>query len=101
VLSVAVLPGAQGKRIGARLVDECMRRAEAVGVTGLWLATLKPGYFARFGYEPMSRWALPASVLCAKLGQVFRQTPDRWLGALVGQQTFMRRACTRAGKEQR
>ncbi|HJZ66827.1 MAG TPA: GNAT family N-acetyltransferase [Blastocatellia bacterium] len=101
VLSVAVLPKAQGQQVGRGLVDACLRRGEALGVTWLWLATLKPGYFARFGFEPMSRWGLPAWVLWAKLRQVFEQTPDHWFPSLMGRQTFMRRACGRAGTDQR
>jgi amino-acid N-acetyltransferase len=93
ILSVAVAPDAQGKRIGHRLLDACTRRAEAEGVKRLWLATLKPGYFARFGYAPMSRWELPSSVLLQKLAQVFAQPLSRWMPALAGRQVFMQRDC--------
>lgn len=89
VLSVAVLPTAQG--VGGRLVEACERRARSQGVARLWLATLKPEYFARFGYRRISRWRLPAPVLLAKLALVVRQPPDRWRNALLGHEVFMTR----------
>jgi amino-acid N-acetyltransferase len=89
VLSVAVLPTAQGQGVGGRLVEACEKRARSQGVARLWLATLKPEYFARFGYRRISRWRLPAPVLLAKLALVVRQPPDRWRNALLGREVFM------------
>jgi len=89
VLSVAVLPTAQGKGVGGRLVEACERRARAQGIPRLWLATLKPGYFARFGYRPIPLWWLPPAVLLGKLALVVRQPPDRWRNALLGREVFM------------
>jgi len=89
ILSVAVVPEFQGQGIGGRLVEECLRRARANGIEHLWLATVKPGYFARFGFKPISRWKLPVSVLLYKLRQVFQQPWERWLPALSGRFQFM------------
>lgn len=91
VLSVAVQPERQGHGIGSRLLAECTRRAQQRGGERLFLATLKPAYFARFGYTVISQWRLPASVLLAKLGQVFRQPVATWLPTLFGHFTFMER----------
>ncbi len=91
VLSVAVQPAAQGRGIGRLLVEACLARADEADIGRVWLATLKPRYFARFGFRPISRWELPATVLLAKLTQVFHQSPRRWSAALVGRQTFMLR----------
>ena len=89
ILSVAVLPSAQGSGIGARLMREAIRRARSQATPQLWLATAKPQYFERFGFRPISRFALPAAVLFAKLRQVFAQPVVRWLPALLGRFTFM------------
>ena len=90
VYAVAVALQRQGQGIGRRLVQACQERASADGIARLWLATAKPGYFARCGFQPMSRWRLPASVLLRKLSQTFRQPAGRWLPALLGRHTFMR-----------
>jgi N-acetylglutamate synthase-like GNAT family acetyltransferase len=90
LLSVAVLPEYQGKRVGAGLVRECLERAKAQSFHCVFLATTKVTYFARFGFKPFSRWQLPSGVLLRKLGQVFHQPPARWLPALLGRHTFMR-----------
>jgi hypothetical protein len=55
-----------------------------------WLATAKPSYFARFGFQPISRFQLPIRVLWTKLRLIFQQPPARWLPALLGRHTFMR-----------
>ena len=89
ILSVAVLPSAQGQGIGALLMREAIGRARSHGVSQLWLATAKPDYFERFGFTPIPRYALPAAVLFAKLRQVFVQPAARWLPALLGRFTFM------------
>jgi amino-acid N-acetyltransferase len=89
ILSVAVLPKFQGQGIGNQLVESCIKRASANGIKCLWLATVKPAYFARFGFKPISRWKLPAFVLWYKLRQVFQQRLQRWLPAILGTFTFM------------
>jgi N-acetylglutamate synthase-like GNAT family acetyltransferase len=91
ILSVAVQPAAQGRGIGRLLVQASLARAGRVGIGRVWLATLKPSYFARLGFRPFWRWELPSAVLLVKLTQVFLQPPRRWGPALVGRQTFMLR----------
>lgn len=95
VLSVAVRPDAQGGGMGGRLVEACTARAHERRVARLWLATLKPAYFARFGYRAVSRWRLPPTVLLGKLALVVRQPPDRWRNALLGREVFMMREVDR------
>ena len=95
ILSVSVLPGFQGRRVGQLLVEAALKKARAQGAVHSWLTTSKPGYFARLGFEPMSRWDLPVSVLLAKLRQVFTQPLARWLPALFGRFTFMEHRISR------
>lgn len=93
ILAVAVSPDAQGKGVGRRLLETCISRArDGNAAPLLWLATTKPDYFARFGFRPMSRFRLPPSVLWTKFRLVFQQPMPRWLPALAGRHTFMRRS---------
>jgi len=96
IFGVAVLPEFQGQGIGAALMRECKERAAASRLMHLWLATVKPEYFRRFLFRPISRWSLPAPVLLRKLRQVLRQPVQRWVPALRGRHTFMQ--CSLAGR---
>lgn len=89
IYGVAVLPELQGQGIGAMLMQKCKEEAAANQVTHLWLATIKPEYFRRYSFRPISRWSLPTSVLLRKLRQVFQQPVRRWGPVLLGRHTFM------------
>jgi amino-acid N-acetyltransferase len=89
IYAVAVDPKRQGQGIGRQLMRACQREASAKGILRLWLATIKPVYFERYGFQTISRWQLPASVLLRKLRMVFQQPAGRRLPALVGRHTFM------------
>lgn len=91
ILSVSVLPDHQREGIGSLLLDHILRQADEEGIQNVWLATLKPDYFRRFGFEPMSLWKLPAGVLATKLRQVVAQPFLRWPPVLFGRFTFMER----------
>jgi amino-acid N-acetyltransferase len=91
VYALAVTPQSQGQGVGQQLMQACQQHARAGGFRHLWLATVKPGYFSRYGFEPISRWELPAPVLLRKLLQTFQQPGGRWLPALFGRHTFMRK----------
>ena len=90
ILAVAVHPSSQGQGIGKALMIRCIDSLLSQNTRLLWLATAKPGYFSRFGFEPMSRWELPREVLRHKFFLVFQQPVLRWLPALVGRHTFMK-----------
>jgi amino-acid N-acetyltransferase len=89
ILAVAVDPAAHGRGVGAALVRAALRRARQSGLPRVWLGTAKPGYFARFGFRPISRWALPLSTLWRKFLLVLQQPPSRWLPAFLGRHRFM------------
>lgn len=92
LFGVAVLPRLQAKGIGSDLVPKCVEKAAASGVSHLWLGTMKPGYFARFGFHQVPRRALPAAVLLRKLRQVFHQPVEHWTPVLFNlRHTFMLR----------
>jgi N-acetylglutamate synthase-like GNAT family acetyltransferase len=91
IYAVAVVPDYQGQGIGRQLIDACEQCAMDAHIHSLWLATIKPEYFSRYGFQPISRWELPASALIRKLGQTFEQPGRRWFHALWGRHTFMRR----------
>lgn len=89
VYGVAVLPKLQGHGIGAMLMQECKTWAAASHISLLWLATVKPAYFSRYSFRPISRWNLPTAVLLRKFRLVFQQPILRWIPALFGRHTFM------------
>jgi amino-acid N-acetyltransferase len=61
--SVAVDPGYQGQRLGHRLTEAALHMATEHGVrTVFLLTTTAEGFFPKFGFEPISRADVPASV---------------------------------------
>ena len=89
LLAVAVHPDRHGQGVGRALLGAGIDAARRLTEGRIWLGTAKPGYFARFGFRPMSRWALPLQILVGKLGRVAQQPPRRWLPALFGRHVFM------------
>jgi amino-acid N-acetyltransferase len=90
ILGISVLCRYQNSGIGKELIYECIRIAVKEKTEFLWLATAKPIYFEKLGFETISKWSLPRKVLKRKLSLVFQQSVDRWLPALFGRHTFMR-----------
>jgi amino-acid N-acetyltransferase len=61
--SLAVAPRERGRGLGERLVIEAQRHAREHGVREMYLLTTSAGrFFARAGYEPLSRDAAPAAI---------------------------------------
>jgi amino-acid N-acetyltransferase len=89
ILTVAVSPEWHGRGAGGRLTEECLRRARGAGHRCVWLATLKPEYFGRFGFRRISRWSLPAYALLSLLRPLVRQPVDRWWNTVRGAEVFM------------
>lgn len=55
IRSVAVDPARQGRGIGSLLVQACLAEARDIGLTEIFLLTLRPDFFARFGFKVVSR----------------------------------------------
>jgi amino-acid N-acetyltransferase len=100
VYAVAVTPQCQGQGVGRQLMQACKQAARSQGIQHLWLATVKPEYFRRYGFQVISRWELPAATLLRKLRQTFQQPVKRGLPALFGRHTFMRCALNAISEEQ-
>lgn len=90
ILAVSVHPNSQGQGVGKALMRRCIDSAMSRDARLVWLATAKPIYFARYGFEPISKWDLSVGVLFHKLRLVFQQPTSRWLPALAGRHTFMK-----------
>jgi len=55
IRSVAVTPTHQGRGIASRLVRTCLAEARALGLSEIFLLTLAPEFFQRFGFQVVSR----------------------------------------------
>jgi amino-acid N-acetyltransferase len=55
IRSVAVAPTHQRRGIAARLVQTCLAEAHALGLSEIFLLTLVPEFFQRFGFQVVSR----------------------------------------------
>jgi len=55
IRSVAVTPEHRGRGIGSRLVTTCLAEARVLGLSEIFLLTLVPDFFRRFGFKVVSR----------------------------------------------
>ena len=55
IRSVAVLPEHRHQGIASRLVETCLAEARTLGLSEIFLLTLHPGFFQRFGFKLVSR----------------------------------------------
>jgi amino-acid N-acetyltransferase len=55
IRSVAVAPAHQGEGIASRIVETCLAEAQAIGLSEIFLLTLVPEFFQRFGFRVVSR----------------------------------------------
>ncbi|WP_315135585.1 N-acetyltransferase [Achromobacter marplatensis] len=67
---VAVLPGMQGRGIGAALIREGLGRLKAMGAAGC-VVVGEPSYYARFGFAPMPALTYPGVPPAYFMAQVF------------------------------
>lgn len=87
--SIAVVPQRQGSGVGGKLISAALRSAASLGAERLWVATMKPDYFSRYGFRPISRWELPISVLFQQFRKTLRQPPELIVRALTGRFTVV------------
>jgi amino-acid N-acetyltransferase len=55
IRSVAVLPSRQRQGIASRLVETCVHEARTIGLSEIFVLTLVPEFFERFGFRIVSR----------------------------------------------
>ena len=55
IRSVAVALAHRGQGIASRLVATCLAEARAIGLSEIFLLTLAPDFFQRFGFRLVSR----------------------------------------------
>lgn len=55
IRSVAVSPAHRGRGIASRIVATCLAEAQAIGLSEIFLLTLAPEFFQRFGFRLVSR----------------------------------------------
>jgi amino-acid N-acetyltransferase len=55
IRSVAVAPEHRNRGIGSRLVTKCLAEARVLGLGEIFLLTLVPDFFRRFGFKVVSR----------------------------------------------
>jgi amino-acid N-acetyltransferase len=62
IRSVAVLPDFQKNGIGTRLVKECIKEAQAIGLTQVFVLTTRPNFFKRLGFMEFGKENLPPHI---------------------------------------
>lgn len=62
VKALAVDPDHQGRGVGRKLVDACLRDAQLLGVTKVFALTMKDGFFTKIGFDRVVKNALPHKV---------------------------------------
>ena len=55
IRSVAVVPSHRRRGIASALVSTCLTEARAIGLSEIFLLTLRPEFFQRFGFQVVSR----------------------------------------------
>jgi len=64
--SVVVDPAVQGRRLGHKLTEAALQMAQQHGVRAVFLlTTTAEAFFPKFGFEPVARADVPASVLAS------------------------------------
>ena len=62
VRSLAVLPGAEGRGWGGKLVEACLSEAITLGFGQVFTLTYQPGFFERFGFKEVDKSNLPQKI---------------------------------------
>lgn len=62
IKSVAVAEDRQEQRIGAQLVEACLREAKDLGIPTVFCLTYKPAFFEKFGFSQLDKMELPHKI---------------------------------------
>jgi amino-acid N-acetyltransferase len=62
IKSVAVAEDSQRQRIGARLVEACLREVEEFGIPTVFCLTYHPEFFEKFDFRQVDKMELPRKV---------------------------------------
>jgi amino-acid N-acetyltransferase len=62
IRSLAVAESAQGRHIGAALVEACMEEARTLGIARVFALTYRPGFFERQGFRLAEVMEFPQKV---------------------------------------
>jgi amino-acid N-acetyltransferase len=62
IKSLAVAEDSQEQRIGARLVEACLKEAKELGIPTVFCLTYKPAFFEKVGFSQLDKIELPHKV---------------------------------------
>ena len=62
VCSLAVVESHRRQKIGTRIVEELLRQARTLGLSGVLALTYVPEFFAKLGFVPVDKHVLPHKV---------------------------------------
>ena len=62
VRAVTVTEDSQSRRMGAHLVETCLKEAEELGIPTIFCLTYKPAFFEKFGFRQIDKMELPRKV---------------------------------------
>ena len=62
IKSLAVADDSRGQRIGAKLVEACLKEAKELGIATVFCLTYKPAFFEKFGFSQVDKAELPRKV---------------------------------------
>lgn len=62
IRSLAVIQDQQGKRLGSRMVDVCLKEARALGLKKVFVLTYIPVFFEKLGFKKVGKSVLPHKV---------------------------------------
>lgn len=62
IRSVAVENRYQGKGIGKKLIEECLKEAKTLGVKRVFALTYNPEFFRKLGFKDIDKNALPQKI---------------------------------------
>jgi len=62
IKSVAVAEDSQREKLGAQLIEACLKEAKELGLPTVFCLTYKPGFFENFGFTRVDKMELPRKV---------------------------------------